>query len=47
MLLFGNLSTNRERVIFASSQATLGKKIPTSLTNQHSVILPSVINTVS
>ena len=26
MLLFGNLRTNRERVIFASSQATLGEK---------------------
>ena len=39
-LLLGNLRTNRERLILPSSQNKIKKKILSSLTNQHSVILP-------
>ena len=42
-LLLGNLRTNRERVIFPSSQSKIKKKILSSLANQFSVILPSML----
>ena len=42
-LLLGNLRTNHERVILPSSQSKIKKKIPSLLTNQHSVILPSML----
>ena len=42
-LLLDNLSTNRERAILPSSQSKIKKKILSSLTNKHSVILPSML----
>ena len=39
-LLLGNLRTNGERVILPSSRSKIKKKILSSSTNQHSVILP-------
>ena len=42
-LLLGNLRTNRERVILPSSQSKIKKKNFSSLTNQHSVILPVML----
>ena len=42
-MLLGNLRTNRERVISPSSQSKIKKKILSSSTNQHSVILPHML----
>lgn len=42
-LLLGNLRTNREQVIFPSSQSKIKKKILSSLANHFSVILPSML----
>ena len=43
-MLLDNLRTNRERVIFSSSESKIKKKkVLSSLTNQHSVILPSIL----
>ena len=45
-LLLGNLTPNRERIILPSSQRKIKKKILSLLTNQHSVILPSMLLTI-
>ena len=42
-LLLRNQRTNRERVILPSSRSKIKKKILSSLTNQHSVILPYML----
>ena len=42
-LLLGDLRTNREQVILPSSQSKIREKILSSLTNQHSVILPAML----
>ena len=44
-LLLGDLRTNRERVILPSSRSEVTKKKYSSLTNQHSVIWPSMLLT--
>ena len=41
--MLGNLRTNREPVILPSSRSKIKKKILSSVTNQHSVILPSML----
>ena len=41
-LLLGELRTNHERVILPSSRSKIKKKL-SSLTNQHSVILPAML----